>query len=312
MPSSAADPDANCRWALAPESTGYSAAIVTFRRPETLATVLKGLAEQQVPPTVVAVADNDPGESARLVVDAVSETTRMTVLHVPVGANLGPAGGWARAVEMLRQRHDRGAWVAVFDDDDPIEHPAVLAELLEHAVAEQPDVAAVGLRGADLRERWATLHRVHPRGRATDVDYLAGGGAPLYRWTAIDELGFFASELFFGFEDLEFGLRLRAAGYRLLVVPSEHHVVSDTAAQRTPWREYYKCRAIATICLRHLGLLPLLATLVRGVLIGGFVLGVRNRRLDLVVARWHGAADALRGSLGPGRYAPTTNPAKSS
>lgn len=288
----------------------YSAAIVTFRRPESLALVLQGLARQETPPTVVAVADNDPGESAKSVVDLVSRSTGMSVLHVPVGANLGPAGGWERAVEELQQRGDRGGWVAILDDDDPIEHPRVLAELLVAAETAQADVAALGLRGAELSRVSATLHRVHPGAHTREVDYLAGGGTPLYRWKVIDELGFFAGELFFGFEDLEFGLRLQAAGYRLLVVPTEHHTVADTAAVRTPWREYYKARSIVTICRRHLGTAPLVATLARSLLLGGLVLAIRTRNLNLIRARWHGAVDALRGSLGPGRYAPTSNPAK--
>ena len=39
----------------------------------------------------------------------------------------------------------------------------------------------------------------------TTVDYLAGNGAPLYRWRAIGTCGGFDAGLFFGFEDLDLG-----------------------------------------------------------------------------------------------------------
>jgi GT2 family glycosyltransferase len=173
-------------------------------------------------------------------------------------------------------------------------------------------VAAVGLRGAVLRRPWATLHRRVPLDSPCEVDYLAGGGAPLYRWATIDELGFFDGGLFFGFEDLELGLRLRHAGYRLLAVPVAHHEVPDTASSRSAWREYFKTRALVTIVRRHLGLPELFATLTRSLLVGAPVIATRHRDASLAVARWRGALDGLRGRLGPQSYAPGANPPKSS
>ena len=289
----------------------YSAAIVTFRRPETLAAVIEGLAAQQVRPSVIAVADNDPEGSAAAVVRRLREKTGLEITHVPMGQNLGPAGGWASAVEFLQARPDRGNWVGIFDDDDPIEHPEVMLRLLDAADRCEPDVAAVGLRGAVLHRPWATLHRRSSVDGPVEVDYLAGGGAPLYRWETVDGLGFFDGGLFFGFEDLELGLRLRAAGRRLVVVHVEHHDVPDTAPIRSAWREYYKIRALVTIARRHLGWPELLATITRSLLVGAPVIAVRNRQAALAIARFRGVVDGLRGRLGPQSYAPGANPPKS-
>jgi GT2 family glycosyltransferase len=292
-------------------TTDYCAAIVTFGRPAGLLCVLDGLALQRHRPTVVVVADNDPSCSARATVELFTTRSDVSVDYVAVGRNLGPAGGWAAAVAHAQRRADRGEWVAVFDDDDPVSAPDVMADLVAVAGTMPATVAAVGLRGARLHRRLATLRRVTPPvGASAPVDYLASGGAPLYRWSAIDEVGFFDGDLFFGFEDLELGLRLQRAGYTLMVAPAGDHDVADTAPQRSPWREYFKARALVVIARRHLGAVALVATLTRVAVLGSLLRLVKDRSVALAVARVRGSLDALRGRLGPSSYTPTSNPAK--
>lgn len=293
-------------------AAAYSAAIVTFRRPDSLRTVLAGLQAQDHPPTLVVVADNDPNQSAEPVVAEFARGSGLEVAYLPLGQNIGPAGGWARAAELAAGRPERGSWLAVLDDDDPISHPQVMSRLGELADAAEPDVAAIGLRGARLRRWSATLRRVEatPAG-AEAVDYLASGGAPLYRWASIDEVGFFDERLFFGFEDLELGLRLRSRGLRLLVQDLDGiHLVPNTSSVRTEWREYYKSRSLVVISRRHLGTPALLATLLRTLVLSAPRFLIVDRRATLIRARWCGARDGLADRLGPGSHAPTTNPEK--
>ena len=290
----------------------YSAAIVTFRRPESLATALEGLARQDLPPTLVVVADNDPDRSAEEVVTAFGRAALMQVEYFAMASNLGPAGGWARGVSYASTNAQRGDWIAILDDDDAVTDTGVMARLVDQARSAGPEVAAIGLRGARLRRRTALLTRVsaHPS-LPVEADYLASGGAPIYRWSVIDRVGFFDEHLFFGFEDLELGLRLQTSGYRLLVAPEvAGHVVQDSASARTAWREYFKTRSLIVICRRHLGPTALAATCMRTLVIGSLRLLVGLRRPELVAARWCGARDGLRNKLGPQGRAPTANPAK--
>lgn len=294
-------------------TVGYSAAVVTYRRPESLREVLRSLLGQHQPPELIVVVDNDPERSAARVVAEVARSATIDVLYEPLPSNVGPAGGWARAVELARVRPDRGHWVTVVDDDDPVGDPRVLGRLAACAASVPLDVAAVGLRGALLRRRVARLRRVLPQpGGSAPVDYLASNGAPFYRWDAIERVGFFDPELFFGFEDLDLGLRLRDAGQSLWVVdPAGLHEVPDSSPTRTAWREYYKTRALVVIARRHLGLGALVSTLGRTLLLGMPLLLWGARRLDVVAARWKGARDGLLGRLGPASYAPGANPPKS-
>lgn len=288
----------------------YTAAVVTFRRPDSLRKVLDSLTSQQLPPTLIVVADNDPDRSAEAAAREVTAPCR--VIYLPLAENTGPAGGWAAAVAAARTEADRGDFVAVFDDDDPITDTDVMKELVVELGDHPPNVGAIGLRGATIG-RWTGLLRRVPEGVAerASADYLASNGAPLYRWSVIDDRGFFDRDLFFGFEDLDLGLRLRSSGYLICVssIPTRQ-VVLDTAPDRTPWREYYKTRALVTIARRHLGLTALAVTIARSFLAGVVRFARPSQQRHLLIARIRGIADGLRGMLGPRGYNPSSNPAK--
>ena len=286
----------------------YSAVMVTFRRPHELRRALDAVMAQAAPPTFVIVADNDPAGSGAAVI--AEGRWPVPVHHLPMARNLGPAGGWAAAMDDAAARPDRGEWVLVLDDDDPIEHHAVVGELLARARA--PRLAAIGLRGAELRRPLGLLRRVvGSRGVPTPADYLASNGAPLYRWEAIDEVGGFDGRLFFGFEDLDVGVRLARAGWTARAVSLDDlHVVADTASARTPWREYYKTRALVAIARRHLGPLTTALTVGRAAGLGAARLVPSRGGPALALARLRGAHDGLRGRLGVRRYDPASNPSK--
>ena len=293
-------------------NTGYTAVIVTFRREATLTASLTALLAQTAGPSLVIVVDNDPEGSAYAVAANTTCPDSTHIEYLCSGENLGPAGGWARGVAWASLRDDRGEWLMVLDDDDPIGDPRVNGEILAVAASASEQIAGIGLRGANWRAATASLQRVHPSpGALTRCCYLASGGIPIYRWSAIDRHGFFDESLFFGFEDLEYGLRLRAAGLSVAAtVVDAPHTVPSTNPTRTVWREYFKTRSLVTVCRRHLGRWALTVTTLRSVVIGAVVLALRERDGELAIARWRGWYDAMRGRLGRHRYVPTHNPAK--
>jgi GT2 family glycosyltransferase len=296
----------------------YTAVVATFRRATALEDSLRAVIAQSAPPTRIVVVDNDPEGGAKAVVERLAcDTPGSTVIeHLPMGANTGPAHAWWAGCEHLRTSPDRGDWLLVLDDDDPLAHPEVIHRLLEVATSARPDAAGVGLRGAVLVAARARLQRRDPsEGSAIEVDYLASGGAPLYRWSAIDEVGFFDPDLFFGFEDLDLGLRLRQHDWTLVAAPQPSlHRVADTAtgssAGSTEWREYYKSRALVHILKTRVGRGPALVAIGRSTLAGSVALGVKDRSFARPRARLEGALDGWRGRMGPGDHVPSTNPVK--
>lgn len=289
----------------------YAALVVTFRRADQLPAALASLAEQTCPPRLVVVADNDPARSAEGVVARFADSFPGAVEYLPVGENLGPAGGLARASRLAADHADRGEWMLVMDDDDPLGHREIVESLMSRIESASTRLGAVGMRGATL-DRWMRLHRcVGAERAAIAADYVANGGCPLYRWEAIEEVGSFDPDMFFGFEELELGLRLRASGWALEVVslPSLHSV-SESSSDRTTWREYFKTRGLVWVARNRVGVVGLAVTLLRSVVAGSVLVSVRGRDAALGLARIRGAWDALRGRMGPAGRAPTANPAK--
>jgi len=294
----------------------YSAAVVTFGRVAALCESLAALAGQSVPPSCIVVVDNDPaavvdGAAEAAIRDAVAGSG-IPLIYLTPGANLGPSGGWALGAERLRVDPARGDWLMLIDDDDPLINSCVAAELLGVTITLGQRVVAVGRRGAVVGRWTGLLRRVRPvRGAVVDADYLAGNGTPLYRWGTIDQSGFVDPDLFFGFEDLDLGLRWRACGWRLVVFESDvASPPADTASGRSAWREYFKTRALVVVCRRHLGVWAFLATVIRALVLGGIRITVQTKGLRCVRARWAGAIDGVLLRLGPRGRAPSTNPPK--
>jgi len=238
------------------------AVLVTFRRPEALTVSLRALRAQTRPPDRLVVVDNDPTPVTRAIVAAEAPGAD----YVAAPENLGPAGGIALGMERLLATADDRDWILTLDDDDPPEQPGLLEGLLAHAVdvaARDRSVGAVGADGARCDRRRGRVEPVPDaalRGDV-DVDWVGGDHFPVYAVHALRAVGPMQASLFFGFEELELGLRLRDAGYRI-VVPGAlcraRRVADGTlGAQTVPsrrlgevsWRRYYSLRNLVRILI---------------------------------------------------------------
>jgi GT2 family glycosyltransferase len=90
-------------------------------------------------------------------------------------------------------------------------------------------------------------HAVREIGRAT-------GAAMLVSRQVVEEVGYLDPDLFLQVEDVEWSLRMRAAGYRILFVPRGqvwHHVSVSSGGERAPDTAYYEIRNTLSVCTRH-------------------------------------------------------------
>lgn len=252
--------------------------VITWRRPEGLRRLVASLAEQTLRPARAIVVDNggDP-ETAAAVARLAAAGSETVVLTPP--RNVGPAGATAMAMGRLLAAGAAGpagtsgaGWLAILNDDLVFSHPAVLAEMLAFARAafeDDPRVAAVGRIGHRFDRRWARLRRPPEADLATlpavvEVDYLTTGSThsgvgqpvPMFRLDAVRRVGPFWGDLFIGMTEVEFGLRLRRGGFRLLAngamwrQPRPPGVADEGAAGpvvRTPGRRYYSTRNLVAI-----------------------------------------------------------------
>jgi hypothetical protein len=149
-------------------------------------------------------------------------------------------------------------WIVTLDDNNPPEGGGELEEVFELAVAETAKrrrVGGVGIIGAAFNWKSGFIRRIPDsalRG-PVPVDYLGGGFLPMYSVAAIREVGPTARELFFGFVELEFGLRLRRAGYELLahgdlwlqrrkMWDRTNLTLQASGICKVHWQKYYRIR----------------------------------------------------------------------
>lgn len=153
---------------------------------------------------------------------------------VPLPENLGPSGGRNAGV---RAALDAEADYVLFLDNDTVVSPRFLTELVAAAegnpaagavspailIFDRPnEVFSLGgiyyPRLAHGRLRYVGRPAADIPQEIIDSDWL-GTGALLCRRALLDEIGFFDEDLLRS-EDLEWGLRVRRAGYKLYAVPS--------------------------------------------------------------------------------------------
>jgi hypothetical protein len=238
--------------------------LITFRRPRELAVMLERLAGSERPVDRLVVVDNSPTADAGLLVDRYRAGGRAAD-YVAAAENLGPAGAVALAMGRLLEAAGDDDWIVLFDDGEPpgTEELAEMWDFAGRMRAADPRLGAVGGVGATFdwaRGRVGRVpdHRLHG---PVPVDYIGSGQLPLYRVRAVRQVGVFKPELFFGFEELEYGLRLRAAGWSLYVdgdrwragrrLLGRLEVAGRPAVgfAGTTWRDYYRLRNLIVILL---------------------------------------------------------------
>jgi GT2 family glycosyltransferase len=237
------------------------------------AQVVQGLVDDEGfdPSEIVVVVNGDGG----LADPELAERVRM--LHLP--ANLGPAGGFAHGLRAAFAEPDV-QWAYLCEDDVGLfDLPAprvrrVLAEVAAREAAEPAAiragaVVAYGRRiGSHASSRpiyaWP-VYLPDPAPPLQPVDAAMWGAALVRR--SVVEAGILPDEQwFFGYEDLDFFLRMRQQGFALLVDAwtgraVEHRVTglgreAAFAGQRPlecrqPWWLYYYARNYIPLARRH-------------------------------------------------------------
>jgi len=245
--------------------------LITYCRPAELAQTLTRLREQTRCLDRLVVVDNHPSrQNKELVQDHVASD--LPTEYVAAPENLGPAGGIALGMRVVNRSATASDWIVLVDDDNPPSGVSLLERLeafAEAAYRRDASTGAVGLVGARFDRRAGRLRRV-PDAELEDavpVDYVGGGQYPFYRVEAVRTVGEFRQNLFFGFDDLEYGLRMKAAGYSIYAHGDlwleqrawnrrlQLTVRPSTGLDEPSWRRYYGLRNLIAI-LRAAGETP--------------------------------------------------------
>jgi GT2 family glycosyltransferase len=243
--------------------------------------------------------------------DAVAERFPDVEL-ILAGVNLGFAGGNNAGI---RRALDRGAdWVLLVNNDAIVE-PGIV-EALAAAAEARPDagVLACKVLFADTERLWYAGAGFNPylgrsrherfgkpdeAGSLRDTVRATGAGMAVSR-AAIDAAGLLDEELFLYAEDLEWCLRIQAAGFAVVYVPAarvRHRVSAASGGAGSPTASYYEARNVLAVVERHRPL-PRGLTAARRALVVAPRVMLAARRPRSAYAALRGWRDYRRGRMG--------------
>jgi glycosyltransferase involved in cell wall biosynthesis len=188
--------------------------VVTYHRPEPLRASLEALITQTRPPDLLLVVDNGRDQEAERLVKAYDKDQ---IRYEASPDNLGSAGGtWLGTTRLAELGLDL---IHSGDDDNPLESTTTLERLVTLLNSAAADVGGVGVVGARFDWRRGSLVRIADEELhgPLEVDFIGGNHHLILRREAVERAGAPNRDLFFGYPDLEHCLRIRRAGFRLVV-----------------------------------------------------------------------------------------------
>ena len=241
---------------------GRVAAVVpTLDRIDDLTRCLDALASQKRVPDVTFVVDNGSTDGTAERVAGRDDSVQLIV----TGETLGAPGAFALG---MREAFAHGAgWVWLLDDDC-VPASGALAELLAVAASDEAAAGSAPAMEFDDGRRETGWHwgaraeggsGQSPNNAAGVIDWAPFAGLFLRR-EACEQVGEVRSDWVLWHADVEYCLRLRAAGWRLLAAPGavvthptmeliERRVLGRNVAvgRIAPWREYYDTRNLTLL-----------------------------------------------------------------
>lgn len=215
--------------------------------------------DQPAPLFRLYVVDNEGSpDTEQIVQDMASDYPTTDIIYVRSEDNSGPAGGWSTGMELALGDAVDTDWLLTLDDNNPPLARDEVLKVLRFADAQRladERTAGVGVVGARFNWRTGLVVRLSDQELQgpVPVDYLGGGQLAMYSVHAVRKMGGPDRHLFFGSVELEFGLRLRRAGYQLYAcgdVWKERRRLKgrlNMAVRASPfclihWQKYYRIR----------------------------------------------------------------------
>lgn len=274
--------------------------------------LIRSLREHVTAPLEIVVVDNGSKRDEA----ALLRTRHPDIKVLRSERNLGFAGG-----NNLGMRAAAGDCLLLLNNDTEVEEDTL--QLLVRTLDDDPSIGAVcpkirffapprniQFAGYTPLSRITLRNALIGFGCADDGSFdtpretpYAHGAAMMVRRSALEKAGPMPEEYFLYYEELDWSVRIREAGYRIVYDPrcTVFHKESATTGQASPLRSYYLTRNRLLFAQRNL-------RGVRRALSVGYQLSVAlprsiaasllGGRRDLAAAALSGAADFLKGKTG--------------
>jgi GT2 family glycosyltransferase len=279
----------------------FAAFVITYNRPEIIWKTINKIEQQTVAPALLLVLDNS---DVKLPEEVFGNWKNKNVSYYFMGGNNGPAAAACYGLEILAEKGFK--WILWCDDDNPPEIKDSIERLffiIDHL--DSGKIAGVGAVGHKFNWSTGRINRFddkEAKDAVLDVDVIAGGMTLILSSEPVLKGILPNPKLFFGFEEYDYCLRLKRAGYRLIVdgnlmseyrklknrinYKSKHNIIPS---KDTIWRKYYTYRNLIYLMTYEYGkptltLLYILNALAKGFtgFYHGFSFGINHFRMVLL------------------------------
>lgn len=189
--------------------------IITYKRPQILLATIQAIFSQTNPPEFLWVIDNSEDLDTY---QALASLRDSRIRYHSMGYNAGPAGGAAKGLELCSR--DEADWIYWGDDNDPPFRTDCFERLL--AIRDvNPFCGVLGAVGHFFDRKKGVIKRIQTRllekKEWVEVDSIAGGMCMLVSAEVVKAGILPDKDLFFGFEELDFCLKVSRKGFALVV-----------------------------------------------------------------------------------------------
>jgi GT2 family glycosyltransferase len=242
--------------------------VVTYNRAALLTRMLAGLAALDTRPDAVIVVDNASTDHTATVLAGVQD---LPLQVITAEENLGGAGGFHAGLEAAYdQGYDR-IWLV---DDDVVPAPDCL-DVLMAVDAEHSDClmsVREDLKGNLVEKAAVTFDlrnplRIRPKTAMVETTYVARDRMPelveiqnvafegfLVKRAVVEEIGLPDAAFFIFYDDVDYALRARRAGYRIWAVRDAvlvRQLDFDQQHDLSGWKGYYMYRNLFVVHRRY-------------------------------------------------------------
>ncbi len=251
---------------MTPESVAV--VVVTHNRADLLDRMLDGLVAQTRRPDAVIVIDNASGDHTPQVLARMSEVGHLPLQVIRSEENVGGAGGFHIGMQTAYE----GGWDRIWlMDDDVVPAPDCLAILMgvdeDCLMPVREDLDGVLVEKSATRFDLANPLSIRPKTASVETTYGARGAMPplveievvafegfLVRRRVVTTVGLPDPAFFIFYDDADFALRARKAGFRIWAVRDAVLVRQLAFSQQhalDTWKGYYMYRNLFVVHFRH-------------------------------------------------------------
>lgn len=242
----------------------FAAFVMTYERSEIILSTVNKLQDQTFPPQLILIVDNSHSDLTK---DAIQGKEFQDVIYHQVGYNSGPAGAaYYGLKELTRLGYD---WIYWGDDDNPPRDKYVFEDLfigIQKLMLSNFKLGIIGEKGGNFNTNTGRIRSLSnselSKNQYLEVDSIPGGHSMIVNSQVVKDGILPDPDLFFGFEELDFCLKVKKGGYKLFIDAAKWYKIralANNTSMNYQWkntnlgidkllkREYYSTRNLLII-----------------------------------------------------------------